>query len=242
MRWFWLFVAYSFLGFLLETGFTALRTGRLANRKTMLLLPLCPVYGLGGATLVWINESLFIPPVAFAVLGGLVCTAIEYVYSLACELLFRVRLWDYGQGRGSVNGRVHLLFCIYWIALILPVIVWIQPMVQSVISSLPNVLFPWAAALVLADAIATATLLYRFGRKGGRMPGCPVAKKFKISYTPIPPQYSPPATPRSPPGWRGVNAGRPLRPGRAQRCKRWFRCCPSALRPRDRRNCPAPPK
>ena len=179
MRWFWLFVAYSFLGFLLETAFTALRTGKFANRKTMLLLPLCPVYGLGGAALVLLNENVSLPPVAFAILGGLACAAIEYGYSLTCELLFRVRLWDYGQGPGSINGRVHLLFCVYWIALVLPVIAWVQPAVQNILSALPNALFPLSVALVLADAATTATLLYRFGRKGGRMPGCPVARRVE---------------------------------------------------------------
>ncbi|MCL2544777.1 MAG: putative ABC transporter permease [Clostridia bacterium] len=179
MRVFWLFVAYSFLGFLLETGFAALRTGRLINRKTMLVLPLCPVYGLGGAALVLLSEHLPLPPVAFAVAGGLACTAIEYGYSLACELLFRVRLWDYGDGRGSVHGRIHLLFCLYWGALALAVTAWVQPAVQRAVSALPVAWFPWAAAIVLADASATAALLYRFGRKGGRMPGCPVARRMR---------------------------------------------------------------
>ena len=177
MRVFWLFVAYSLLGFLLETGFTALRTGRLANRKTMLVLPLCPVYGLGGAALVLLHEHFRMPPAAFALLGGLTCTAIEYGYSLACELLFRVRLWHYGEGPGSVHGRIHLVFCAYWGALSLAAVAWVQPALQHVLSMLPDAWFPWAAAIVLADASATAVLLYRFGRKGGRMPGCPVARR-----------------------------------------------------------------
>jgi len=177
MRTFWFFVSYSFLGFLLETGFTALRTGRLANRKTMLILPLCPVYGLCGVALVQMSERFPMPPFAFAVLSGLVCAAIEYGYSLVCEMLFRVRLWNYGEGRGSVHGRIHLAFCAYWGALALAAVAWVQPAVQRAVSALPAAWFPWAMALVLADATATATLLYRFGRKGGRMPGCPVARR-----------------------------------------------------------------
>ena len=179
MRVFWLFVAYSFLGFVLETVFTALRTGRLANRKTMRFLPLCPVYGLGGVALVLMHERFPMPPILFAVLGGLACTAIEYGYSLACELIFRVRLWDYGEGRGSVHGRIHVMFCAYWGALALMVTTWVQPMVQRAVSVLPDTWFPWAAALVLSDVIATSVLLYRFGRKGGRMSGCPVARRVK---------------------------------------------------------------
>ena len=44
---FWLFIFYSFLGFLLEVGFTALTHGGKRDRKCLLALPLCPVYGLG---------------------------------------------------------------------------------------------------------------------------------------------------------------------------------------------------
>ena len=46
MEWFWYFLFYSFLGFLLEVGY-AWWTGGSLDRKCLLLLPLCPVYGLG---------------------------------------------------------------------------------------------------------------------------------------------------------------------------------------------------
>ena len=177
MRVFWFFVAYSFLGFLLETLFTAARTGRLANRKTMLVLPLCPVYGLCAVVLLWMDERLSLPHAVFAASGAVACSAIEYGYSLACEKLFRVRLWDYGEGSGSIHGRIHLVFCVYWGALALAARAWVQPAVERAVSMLPAAWFPWVAALLLADAAATCALLYRFGRKGGRMPGCPVARR-----------------------------------------------------------------
>jgi len=145
----------------------------------MLVLPLCPVYGLCAVILVLINEALAMPFIVFALLGSLACSAIEYGYSLACEKLFRVRLWDYGKGYGSVNGRIHLLFCAYWGALALVVRAWVQPAAERVVSALPAAWFPWVAALVLMDAAATSTLLYRFGRKGARMPGCPVARRVE---------------------------------------------------------------
>jgi len=177
MREFWLFVAYSFLGFVIETAYTLLRTGRLANRKTMRFLPLCPVYGLGGVALVLMHERFPMPPLLFAVLGGLACTAIEYGYSLMCETVFRVRLWDYGTGRGVLHGRIHWIFCVYWGALSLALIAWVQPVMQRMATAIPAAWFPWAAALLAADAVATAALLYRFGHRGGRMPGCPVARR-----------------------------------------------------------------
>lgn len=177
IRIFWLFMLYSFLGFLLETGYALARAGKLVNRKTMLVLPLCPVYGLGGTAIVLLSEALPASPLILALVGTLACTAIEYVYGLLCETLLFVRLWDYGNGKGSVHGRIHLLFCVYWGALSLLVPAWIQPLIERIASALPDAWFPWASALLLSDAVATVMLLRRFGRGGERMPGCPVARR-----------------------------------------------------------------
>ena len=46
MIWFWSFITYSFIGFLLEVAFARMTGGR-ADRKGLLVLPLCPVYGVG---------------------------------------------------------------------------------------------------------------------------------------------------------------------------------------------------
>ena len=46
LEWLWYFIWYSFLGFLLEVGYARWTGGR-RDRKCLLLLPLCPVYGLG---------------------------------------------------------------------------------------------------------------------------------------------------------------------------------------------------
>lgn len=69
-RWFWYFVFYSLCGFGCEVLFSRLTGGR-RDRKGMLLLPLCPVYGLGACAI------LLLPPVVRAhtmplfFLGGL---------------------------------------------------------------------------------------------------------------------------------------------------------------------------
>ena len=47
MVYFWLFILYSFGGYLLEKAFAAATAAPLQVRKCLLLLPLCPVYGLG---------------------------------------------------------------------------------------------------------------------------------------------------------------------------------------------------
>ena len=43
----WRFWTYSFLGYLLEKAYAAAVSAEKQTRKNLLLLPLCPVYGLG---------------------------------------------------------------------------------------------------------------------------------------------------------------------------------------------------
>ena len=43
----WTFWTYSFFGYLLERGYAAAAHGAQQARKGFLLLPMCPVYGLG---------------------------------------------------------------------------------------------------------------------------------------------------------------------------------------------------
>lgn len=61
MEWFWYFLFYSFLGFLLEVGY-AWWTGGPLDRKCLLLLPLCPVYGLGACTVLLLPGAVLRSP------------------------------------------------------------------------------------------------------------------------------------------------------------------------------------
>ena len=58
MVWFWLFVFYSFGGYLLEKAFAAATASPQQVRKCFLLLPLCPVYGFGVLAVLSLPESM----------------------------------------------------------------------------------------------------------------------------------------------------------------------------------------
>ena len=60
----WYFVLYSFLGFLLEVGYARCTGGR-RDRKRTLLLPLCPVYGLGALAVLALPEAILVRPLLF---------------------------------------------------------------------------------------------------------------------------------------------------------------------------------
>ena len=88
MLWIWDLIVYSFLGFLLEAAF-AWATGGRTDRKGLLVLPLCPVYGAGACLILalpgWVDER----PWALFLLGGMITTALEVFFILSAVWLAR---------------------------------------------------------------------------------------------------------------------------------------------------------
>ena len=50
--WLWIFFLYAFLGWCCEVVFAAVKTGKFVNRG-FLLGPVCPIYGMGVALVLW---------------------------------------------------------------------------------------------------------------------------------------------------------------------------------------------
>ena len=105
MEYFWYFVLYSALGFLLEVGY-AWCTGGRRDRKRTLVLPLCPVYGLGALVVLALPEEILMHPLLLMVLGGTAATGVEYITAAFYEKVLGVSFWDYRELRWNLHGRV----------------------------------------------------------------------------------------------------------------------------------------
>ena len=88
MEWIWYFIWYSFLGFLLEVGYARWTGGR-RDRKCLLLLPLCPVYGLGACAVLLLPPWVLERPLLLVVAGGAAATGVEYGMALFYERVLR---------------------------------------------------------------------------------------------------------------------------------------------------------
>ena len=156
--WLWYFWIYSFLGFLLEKAFAAATHAENRTRKCFLLLPLCPVYGLG------MLAVLALPPAfqrgVWLVLGGAaVTTAVEYAVHWAYEAFLDVRFWDYSRVPGNVNGRVCLPFTLAW-GLLTALAVWlIQPWAAELAAMIPAEVTYLFLLVFTADAVCSARFL-----------------------------------------------------------------------------------
>ena len=160
MRWFWYFTCYSFLGFLLEVLFARAVGGR-PDRKRLLLLPLCPVYGLGACACLAAAPLARGNPVRLALLGALACTAVEYAAAVWYERGLGVRFWDYSGKPGNLHGRVCLPFSAAWGVLCLVMVYGVQPHIAAFAAGTP---FATSAACLFAvgfDLTVSGVLLRR---------------------------------------------------------------------------------
>ena len=154
----WFFWFYSFWGYLLERAFAALTRAERRERKCFLLLPLCPVYGLGMLAVLALPASWRQGP-QLILAGAAAATAVEYVVHWAYETFLGVEFWDYSHLPGSVGGRICLPFTLAWGVLTALAVRYVHPLVVTLAAAIPA----WGtfAFLLLfsVDAVCSARFL-----------------------------------------------------------------------------------
>lgn len=164
------FLIYSLLGWGLETAYAFLINRRYMIRRTMLYLPLCPVYGLGAVLLI-----LTLKPVAdnFLVVfcgGFLVASAAEYMTAFYTEQFLGVRLWDYRRLPANYNGRVCAGFSLCWGLAAVLFLRFLEPAVAGLVLGMDSyfqILLTTFGAVCFASDLAATLRAYRHFGVGG---------------------------------------------------------------------------
>ena len=172
-RVFWHILIYSFFGYLLEKAFAFAVRSPHTVRRCFLLLPLCPVYGLGMLAVLAAPAALRASPLLI-IWGGAAATAVEYALHWWYERFLGVRFWDYADQPWNIHGRVCLPFSLVWGLLTACALRWVEPWVAALSDSLPLWLTLGAAAVLLLDGAASARVLLTTGdidALGFRLPG-----------------------------------------------------------------------
>lgn len=158
-RLFWLFLFYSFFGFVLEVLFARITHSNKQDRKCMYFLPLCPVYGLGALLIVSLPGYVQTHPALLFLFGTLAATLAEYATDWAYEKTLGVRFWDYSAMPWNLNGRVCLLFSFAWGLLALALTGWVHPIITHWVSDIPASWTLPAVLFFLLDGFFTVLLL-----------------------------------------------------------------------------------
>lgn len=111
----WIFLACCVIGFCVETAWCFLRHGYIESRKSLVYGPLSVAYGMGGVLLTVVlykfidssNAKIFF----ISFLAGSVT---EYICSWGQETFFGSVAWDYSHLPLNINGRICLLYSLFW--------------------------------------------------------------------------------------------------------------------------------
>lgn len=112
---FWIFLAYSCLGWVLETIAAAVKHKRFLNRG-VLTGPVCTVYGIAAVVLtVFLWELVQDKQWVFLFLGSMIwSTAVEWLAGRSLEKLHHGRWWDYSKKKWNLDGYICLEYSILW--------------------------------------------------------------------------------------------------------------------------------
>lgn len=152
----WYFWIYSFFGWLVELAFAAVSRSEDRRRRCLLVLPLCPVYGLG------MLAALALPPMGWLGLtffGGLTAAAVEYAFHWAGERFLGVRFWDYAGLPGNLRGRVCLPFTLAWGALVWAAVRFVQPGAEALAAEVSPALTYVCLLVFTLDAVCSLRFL-----------------------------------------------------------------------------------
>lgn len=159
----WLFLAYSFLGWVLETAAAAVKQKRLVNRG-LINGPMCVIYGIAavGCT-VYLRELqgfwLFVGSTILA-------TVIEWVAGRLVERIYHERWWDYSDLPWNLDGYICLPMALLWGALATISVRWTNRILTGLFSLIPDTVGKVIVWILLVILIidAAATLIIMSGR------------------------------------------------------------------------------
>ena len=171
----------SFAGVVVEMLWCLLTNGYLESRAGLVYGPFNLLYGVGAVTLSvclfrYRNRSS-----GFSFAGGMIVgSVVEYVCSWGQELLFGSTSWDYSNLPFNLNGRICLLYSVFWGILGVMWIKDIYPRMSRWILKIPNKLgkgLTWAllAFMIFNTVMSGLTVL----RWTNRREGVPAANGFE---------------------------------------------------------------
>ena len=176
-KYVWIFVIACYAGYAIETLWCLIRNGYIESRKSLVLGHLSVAYGMGAVLLTLIlvrfQHSSAWKIFLISFLSG---TVTEYICSLGQEICFGSVAWDYSDVPLNINGRVCLLYSVFWGVIGLGWVKLIMPLLNKLFEKVhipfENVLVTTFLVFFVFDALLSAGAAVRMNeRKEGLLPG-----------------------------------------------------------------------
>ncbi len=136
---FWIFFIGCFLGVVIETLWCLLTRHHYESRTGLIYGPFNLVYGFGALFMTlglsWLRKKRD----SWIFLGGVIIGSVfEYLCSWIQEELFGTVSWQYDKMPFNLNGRINLLYSLFWGVLALVWVKGLYPLMCRGISRIPN--------------------------------------------------------------------------------------------------------
>lgn len=144
----------SFAGVIVEIIWCLIRNGYIESRSGLVYGPFNLLYGFGAVAMTmalykYRNRS---SSISFA--GGMIMgSVVEYICSWGQEMVLGSRSWDYSDMPFNLNGRICLLYSVFWGILGVMWIKNVYPRMAKVILHIPNKtgkIMTWILAVFMA--------------------------------------------------------------------------------------------
>ena len=166
----WLFLIYSFLGWVLETVIATVRQRKVVNRG-LINGPFCIIYGIGAVLItIWLQELsglwLFLFSAVYA-------SVVEWIAGHLIQKIYHERWWDYSDKPFNFHGYICLEFSLIWGLAIVMVVKVFQKYVEAHALHTPAT-WEWIViavlyAVYLTDFIVTVAVIQGLNKKLTRL-------------------------------------------------------------------------
>lgn len=162
---FYLFIFYSFFGWLSETIIVSIQQKHLANTG-FLDGPFSPLYGFGALAIIFLVFPFKNNLLLFFVMSMIIASVLEYLTSYIFEKIFKVSWWNYCREPFNLNGRICLETSLYWGILSVFLLIFVHPLVFPMSQLFSNHLGYYGLILFsiyfIIDATNTFHSLFKF--------------------------------------------------------------------------------
>lgn len=160
----------SFAGVVIEMLWCLITNGYIESRSGLVYGPFNLLYGVGAVALTGFLYKFRNRGSWISFLGGMIVgSVVEYICSLGQELLFGSRSWDYSHMPFNINGRICLLYSVFWGFLGVLWIKNIYPRMAKWILKIPNRIGKIATWLLVIffvfNAFMSCVSIYRWSQR-----------------------------------------------------------------------------
>ena len=176
-------ISGSFAGVVVELLWCLVRNGYLESRAGLVYGPFNLLYGVGAVALTLILYRYRNRSSAFSFVGGIVIgSAVEYLLSWGQETLFGSTSWDYSELPFNINGRICLLYSVFWGILGVLWIKSVYPRVAKIILKIPDKagkIITWALTVfMIFNAVMSLLSVWRWSERVHNVPATTIADEF----------------------------------------------------------------